>query len=806
MTAVMMDVLMSNVYKMVVTFNGATKALYDLAETLASDNTRLDQAATIANEASRTKSDFLANMSHEIRTPMNAILGLLNLLQSTELTSRQRDYTSKTEGAAQSLLGLINDILDFSKVEAGKMTLENEPFRIDKLMRNLAVVLSANSGAKDIEVLFDIDPNLPQALQGDAMRLQQVLTNLGGNAVKFTSEGQVVLSMHQRARSDRTVTIEFAVQDTGIGIAPEHQERIFSGFSQAEGSTTRRYGGTGLGLAISKRFVELMGGEIRLTSEVGVGSKFSFTLELPTVAVPEVEDPKFHIEHPRPVVPAQHVLVVDDNPIAGDLTLRMVRSWGWSADLARSGQEALDLVAAQCATETTAFPYPVIYMDWKMPDMEGWETTRRIREMAQSHGLPQPTVIMITAHGRETLAQRTEAEQALIDGFLVKPATASMLYDALMDAKSGSSGIRKLTKGRSKARQLTGMRILVVEDNLINQQVADELLSGEGALVSLAANGRLGVDAVAAAAPQFDVVLMDLQMPVLDGYGATRAIREELCLQDLPIIAMTANAMASDREACLAAGMNEHIGKPFDMAKLVSLLIRMTGLHADVPQVDNSHVSTSSPATELSVPEVAGLDIQTALNRMSGMRSLYARTAKDFVKIMGTAVPELQQCLNEGDKQQAMMRLHTLKGNAGTLGATALAVQAAQLEKLCKTSSGMAECEAALGLFEVLVRDTQGKLNEAIALLGAEERSKTPTTEKPPLTGGVGDAALQALQNITALAKAADLEVLLVFAQSRELLDEFPLESMDALDEALQSLDLETASSICDRMLLSLQG
>ena len=769
----------------------------------------LVKSEAAAEAANLAKSQFLANMSHEIRTPMNAIMGLLNLLQSTELTTRQRDYASKTEGAAQSLLGLLNDILDFSKVEAGKMTLEREPLHIDKLMRDLSVVLSAYVGPKHIEVLFDIDPDLPKVVRGDAMRLLQVLINLGGNAVKFTSEGQVILSLRKLAETENTVTIRFAVQDTGIGIAAEHHAHIFSGFSQAEGSTTRRFGGTGLGLAISKRLVELMGGDIQITSQQGVGSTFSFTLEIPTVDGSMELQTKALAQPIPPSILSQCVLVVDDNLIAAELTLRMVRSWGWTAELATSGKEAVERISAQCATATTEFPYPVIYMDWKMPEMDGWEATRQIRKLADRNKLPQPSVIMLTAHGREMLSHRTEAEQKLINCFLVKPATASMLYDAWMDAQSGNAGIRKLTKGRSSTRQLTGMRILVVEDNLINQQVAEELLASEGAIVSLAANGQLGVDAVAAAAPQFDVVLMDVQMPVLDGYGATRAIREELKLKGLPVIAMTANAMASDRHACLAAGMNEHIGKPFDMAKLVSLLIRMTGLHADVALSDTPDGSSPSTSASLApdqpVPKVAGLDIQTALNRMAGMRSLYVRTAKDFVKIMDTAVPELQLCLDRGDKHQAMMQLHTLKGNAGTLGATEMAAQAATLEKLCKASTGMVECKAALSQFAVLVRDTQDKMREAITLFGAEDASRTQATADIPFTGFVSDAAHQALLKIASLAKASNLEVLRDFAQARGLLAEFPVEPMDALEDALQSLDLETASTICDRMLLSLK-
>jgi two-component system sensor histidine kinase/response regulator len=329
----------------------------------------LQEARAQAEHAAQSKGQFLANMSHEIRTPMNAILGLLNLLQTTELTARQRDYASKTEGAAQSLLGLLNDILDFSKVEAGKMTLETEPFRLDRLLRNLSVVLSSNVKSKTMEVLFDLDPALPEVVAGDAMRLQQVLINLGGNAIKFTEHGQVVLALRCLGVTESAVRIEFAVQDSGIGIAPENQAHIFSGFSQAEGSTTRRFGGTGLGLAISKRFVELMGGELQLVSALGQGSTFRFVVDLGVVR----DIPAELVEPPRTSVEPQRVLVIDDNAIAGALTLRMVQSWGWPADLARSGTEALELLASATEGADGAWPYPVIYVDWQMPGMDGWE-------------------------------------------------------------------------------------------------------------------------------------------------------------------------------------------------------------------------------------------------------------------------------------------------------------------------------------------------------------------------------------------------------------------------------------------------
>jgi signal transduction histidine kinase/CheY-like chemotaxis protein len=755
-----------------------------------SDHLALEHAKAAAESANFAKGQFLANMSHEIRTPMNAILGLLHLLQTTELTARQRDYASKTEGAAQSLLGLLNDILDFSKIDAGKMTLENEPFRLDHLLRNLAVVLSANVGNRDIEVLFDIDPALPEVVRGDAMRLQQVLVNLGGNAVKFTTQGQVVLSLRQRDANAETVVIEFAVQDSGIGIAPEHQAHIFSGFSQAESSTTRRFGGTGLGLAISKRFVELMGGDIQIASTVGVGSTFSFVLELACVTLVPVE-----LRAPqRPAIAPQRVLVVDDNPIAGALTLRMVTSWGWDAVLVDTGSKALDLITQRHAQATGLFPFPLIYMDGQMPHMDGWETTRRIRQFAQHHALPQPTVIMLTARGRETLAQRSAAEQDLLNGFLVKPVTASVLFTAMVDAKAGASGLRQLAQGRSSKRQLSGMRILVVEDNLINQQVAEELLTSEGAIVSLASNGRLGADAVAAAAPQFDVVLMDIQMPVLDGYGATQVIRKELGLDQLPIIAMTANAMASDRVACLAAGMSEHIGKPFDMAKLVSLLIRLTHF-----QVDNAvgGPQPDMPTENTPVPDIAGLDLVTALGRMSGMRSLYLRTARDFSKLLDLFLPELQRHLTAGEQPQALMRLHTLKGNAATLGANDLADKAAALESLCKTQGGLADCEAHLGDLATLITHTQQRLAQAIAQM-------TPVA---PPSGPAGPASVshsdtvRTLRELDALVLAADLEVLQRFAVLRGHIAHLPGDFCDRLDNVLQNLDLAAAHTLCEEML-----
>ena len=741
------------------------------------DITEVTLAIDAAQAASLAKSQFLANMSHEIRTPMNAILGMLALLHRTALSARQTDYAGKAEGAARSLLGVINDILDFSKAEAGKLSLDLQPFTVDRLLREVAVIQSASAGAKAVELLFDIDPALPRQLVGDSMRLWQVLVNLSSNAIKFTSQGEVVLSMAMRSQTADEVAVEFAVRDTGIGIAPENQGRIFEAFTQAESSTTRRFGGTGLGLAISQRLVALMGGTLALDSALGKGSRFHFVLTLPMVAA--AAEPEAALR------PALRVLVVDDNPTAREVLCHMSRSLGWTVEAADSGGQALQRLRAQMAAGVAC---DAVFVDWQMPGLDGWQTSRRIRELAMPGAAP--LIVMVTSSDETAVLQRGDAERTLIDGHLVKPLTASMLLDAVADARAGRvPAVRALPA--AARRRLGGLRVLVAEDNPNNQQVARELLEDEGAVVQIAQHGQEAVDAVAQAPASFDVVLMDVQMPVMDGFAATRRIRQDLGLATLPIVAMTANAMASDRDACLAAGMNDHIGKPFDLDHLVAVLCWQADRHGE-PAAAAAATPVGLPAGIAAAAAAAGVELGVALHRLGGKREVYRRMLRTFVTDLAAMPGQLRSQREQGQWPAAVRLLHTLKGLAATLGAMALAEQAAEAEK----QLGSVAAPIALdGMCAAIDAAVPGLATLLALLQGAPI---PPAGCAMPADNGALQTALKALAVQLGQADMAATDTMEALHRRFGGAVSGPLQ---ALDEAIAVLDFERALLLCDDLI-----
>lgn len=616
--------------------------------------TSLREAKQQADSSSAAKSAFLANMSHEIRTPLNAVLGMLHLVQGTHLSQRQLDYIQKAYGASQSLLGLLNDILDYSKIEAGKLQLDLHPLELELLMCDLAVVLSGNNEQKNVEVMFDLDPALPEVLIGDSQRLQQILINLAGNALKFTAKGNVIVSVRQLERSKERVKIRIAVSDTGIGISDEQLTRLFEGFSQAEASTSRRYGGTGLGLVISTRLITLMGGELQVETRVGKGSRFWFDLEFgiadqaPLSAACAVVEKKLHI------------LVVDDNAVARELLVQMSAELGWTAEAANDGNQALACIKA---ADAQGKPFDLILMDLLMPGMDGLKVAKLVRDCAGD--VRPPLVVMVTAHGLKTLADSEYGVDKPYAAFLTKPVTPKQLAATIARVFSGAPA-SPIKPDYHASKRLQGLRLLVVEDNALNRQVAQELLTGEGAEVSLAEGGQQGIDSVVG--PQarvFDAVLMDVQMPGIDGLEATRLIRQDARFTELPIIAMTANVSTADREVCLSAGMSDHIGKPIDLEKMVASLLHWARRAA--------HENQPSGA--------ATVHSEGVLRRFGGNLKLLQRTLINFEPEMQKQLQQLNSHATQGDAAAVLAQLHMLKGSAGTMGAQLLAENAAGLEQ-----------------------------------------------------------------------------------------------------------------------------
>jgi two-component system sensor histidine kinase/response regulator len=615
----------------------------------------LKEAKEAAEAATHTKSDFLAHMSHEIRTPMNAILGLSHLALKTEMSPKQHDYISKIQSSASSLMGIINDILDLSKVEAGKIEIEYTNFRLDQVINNLSSIFSPKVAEKGVILKFETAQDVPLALKGDSLRLCQVLTNLVGNAVKFTQTGEISVSAQVLKKDADKVTLIFAVRDSGIGMTPEQISKLFQPFTQADSSTTRKYGGTGLGLTISKELVNLMGGNIQVDSVSGKGSTFTFSVVLgvqPTAG-----------QNSLKVIPASlnglRVLVADDDAAANEILAHMLSDMNFRVTVVNSGQAALKELQ-------NANPgYDLAILDWRMPDMDGFETARRIRSKIN---LPKsPRIFIITAYGREEVAQQTK--MLGLDAFLVKPVSYSILLDAIMETFCRSEVCSSdYTSGTVETGTLSGKKVLVVEDNEINQQVARELLEGFGLTVNIASNGKQAVQIISQSDEKYDAVLMDLQMPEMDGFQATSAIRSDRNGDWLPIIAMTAHAMKTEIQRCLDAGMNDYVTKPVDPDKLKLVLMRWIKTDSQSTASKIAAVTPFSNDTDFKLTEaIPGINMDAALKRLVGNRKLFERLLADFAVANAEVVQNIRRTIEGENFNSAQDQVHTLKGVAGNL-------------------------------------------------------------------------------------------------------------------------------------------
>ncbi len=745
----------------------------------------LTRAKELAEAASRAKSEFLANMSHEIRTPMNAIIGFAHLMSRTDLKPGQQDYLAKIHGSARMLLSIINDILDFSKIEAGRLTIEQVDFNLEEILTTLAGAMTPAAGEKGLELIYDIAPNVPIELRGDPVRIQQVLFNLVHNAVKFTERGAVTVTIEKTGEEEApgTAVLRFSVTDTGIGLTGEQRKRIFDSFTQADSSITRRYGGTGLGLAISKRLVELMGGGIAVESVSGKGSTFSFTVTLPESEsrVPVTKPASFE---------GREVLLVDDSPAALEILSGYLAHMGLKVHAVRSGEEAVEFVRGHASG-----PPLIMIIDWKMPSMDGIATVERILEDKSNPRIP--SIIMVSAYNLDEI--RPRCSEIGIETLLAKPVSPAALYNALMQVLNpGTAPARRIGPVHGPVPDsLRGFRVLLVEDNVVNRQVAVELLEQAGISVETALNGAEALEKAHRSLPDiYDLVFMDIQMPVMDGLEATRLIRKDERFKSLPIIAMTAYAMSGDRERCLEAGMNDHIAKPFDPENLYGIMAkwlppdgREKALRPGIPV----------PGVDEITGDYHGIDMEAARLRFSGKASFFKELLGYFCGTYADAAERANAYLKQGRHDTLQKLAHGIKGSAGTIAAMRLSQAAGELED-CVRYDRTGELDDRLENFRASLEEV---LKNAPA---AEVKPPEPSPLPREMTGSERRELLSSLHGLRGALTRHSYDALGSFEVIRSRFGPLAGDRLSELDSSMSRMSFNEALIALDKLLETITG